>query len=81
MIGLRFRGDRYVPVSRFDFLRARLGDGFIAIELDDSAANPNAVMRNPHSVLTEHLIDTPGAATSDALDGVLQLFRTKLLPM
>ena len=36
-------------------------------------------MKNPHSVLTEHLIDKPGELTRDALDQVLDLFRTKLV--
>jgi hypothetical protein len=31
-------------------------------------------------VLTEHLIDEPGSATRAALDLVLDLFRTRLLP-
>lgn len=79
VLGLRFKGDRSVPGARFDFLRDELGDGFIAVELEDSAANPAAVMRNPHSVLTEHLVDEPGSPTREALDQVLQLFRTRLL--
>ena len=32
-----------------------------------------------HSVLTEHLIDEPGQPTRDALEQVLDLFRTRLL--
>jgi dienelactone hydrolase len=79
VLGLRFKGDAYVPAARFEFLREQLGDAFVAVELDDSAANPNAVMKNPHSVLTEHLVDEPGQPTRAALDQVLDLFRTKLL--
>jgi hypothetical protein len=30
-------------------------------------------------VLTEHLIDAPGQPTRDALDKVLDLYRTRLL--
>jgi hypothetical protein len=30
-------------------------------------------------VLTEHLVDDPGQPTRDALDQVLDLFRTRLL--
>ncbi len=78
VIGLRFTSDRLVPAERFEFLRRELGDAFVAIELDDADANPEAVM-DPHSVLTEHLVDEPGSATRDALDRVLDLFRTKLL--
>ncbi|MGW7573412.1 dienelactone hydrolase family protein [Streptomyces sp. NPDC054765] len=78
VMGLRFRGDRLVPGERFDFLRRELGDAFTAVELDDSAANPRATLP-PHSVLTEHLIDEPGQPTREALDEVLDLFRTRLL--
>lgn len=78
VLGLRFRGDRLVPGERFAFLRRQLGDAFVAVELDDSAANPDALLR-PHSVLTEHLIDEPGQPTRDALEQVLELFRARLL--
>jgi dienelactone hydrolase len=78
VLGLRFKSDRFVPPERFEFLREQLGDAFVAVELDDSAANPDGEMK-PHSVLTEHLIDEPGQPTRDALDQVLELFRTRLL--
>src|SRR5262249_42662876 len=29
VLGLRFNGDPFVPSERFDFLRERLGDGFV----------------------------------------------------
>jgi len=79
VLGLRFKGDRLSPADRFAFLRDQLGDAFIAVELDDSAANPAAMMNSPHSVLTEHLVDEPGSPTRQAADQVLDLFRTKLL--
>ncbi|MFB9517208.1 dienelactone hydrolase family protein [Streptomyces purpureus] len=78
VMGLRFRGDRLVPGDRFAFLRRELGDAFVAVELDDGAANPEALLA-PHSVLTEHLIDAPGEPTRAALDQVLGLFRARLL--
>jgi dienelactone hydrolase len=78
VIGLRFRGDRLVPGERFEFLRRQLGDAFVAVELDDDTANPDASMR-PHSVLTEHLVDEPGEPTRAALDDVLDLLRSRLL--
>jgi len=78
VLGLRFKGDKFVPQARFDFLREQLGDAFVAVELDDADANPAAAMP-PHSVLTEHLIDEPGQATRAALDQVLELFRSRLL--
>ena len=78
VVGLRFKGDRMVPAERFEFLRRELGDAFVAVELDDESANPDAAMK-PHSVLTEHLIDRPGEPTHDALQVVLDHFRAKLL--
>lgn len=79
VVGMRFKSDRAVPAARFEFLREQLGEAFIAVELDDVDANPAAWMP-PHSVLTEHLIDEPGQRTRAALDQVLELFRTRLLP-
>ncbi|MFJ2747815.1 dienelactone hydrolase family protein [Streptomyces sp. NPDC087297] len=78
VLGLRFRGDRLSPGDRFAYLRRELGDAFVAVELDDGAANPQGALA-PHSVLTEHLIDEPGQPTRQALDTVLELFRTRLL--
>jgi dienelactone hydrolase len=78
VLGLRFRGDRLVPRERFAYLAEQLGDAFVAVEIDDDAANPDAAM-SAHSVLTEHLVDAPGEPTRAALDIVLDLFRTKLL--
>jgi dienelactone hydrolase len=78
VIGLRFKSDSLVPADRFAFLKEQLGDAFVAVELEDDAANPDAQMK-PHSVLTEHLIDAPGQPTRDALDKVLDLYRTRLL--
>jgi dienelactone hydrolase len=79
VLGMRFKGDSFVPAARFDFLREQLGDAFVAIELDDSAANPNSAMKNPHSVVTEHLVDEPGTPTRAALDQVLDLFKKRLI--
>ncbi|MFI5536995.1 dienelactone hydrolase family protein [Nocardia sp. NPDC051900] len=78
VMGLRFCGDRRSPAERFDFLRDQLGEAFIAIELDDAAANPDAVL-DPHSVLTEHLIDEPGQPTQAALHRVLDFLGSRLL--
>ena len=78
VLGLRFRGDRRSPAERFDFLRDQLGDAFMAIELDDADANPDAVL-SPHSVLTEHLIDHPGQPTQAALHQVLDFLRSRLV--
>ena len=44
VLGLRFKSDRLVSDDRFEFLREQLGDAFVAVELEDEAANPDAAM-------------------------------------
>jgi dienelactone hydrolase len=78
VMGLRFEGDRLAPRSRFDFLREQLGDAFLAVELPDSSASPDSMLPQPHSVLTEDLIDEPGQPTYDAREQVLDFFAEKL---
>lgn len=79
VLGLRFTGDKLVPAERFQRLRDELGDGFVGVEIDSSPGNPWGHPKTAHSVLTEHLIDEPGQPTRDALNQVLDLFRSKLL--
>ncbi|HEX4866984.1 MAG TPA: dienelactone hydrolase family protein [Acidimicrobiales bacterium] len=79
VLGLRFTKDAAVPPERFEHLREALGDRFVAVEIDSSKGNPWGHPRMAHSVLTEHLIDEPGQPTRDALEQVLDLFRTRLL--
>jgi dienelactone hydrolase len=79
VLGLRFTGDKVVPPERFAALRDLLGDGFVGVELDSSPGNPFGHRKGAHSVLTEDLDDRPGTPTRDALDRVLDLFRTRLL--
>lgn len=78
VMGLRFEGDPLVPADRFAFLREQLGDAFVGIELPASAANSDSALP-PHSVLTEHLVDEPGAPTRDALDEVLDFLGRRLM--
>jgi dienelactone hydrolase len=79
VVGLRFKDDCFVPGMRFEYLRQKLGDGFVAIELEQSDGNPTRPLKHHHSVLTRDLVDVPGEPTRDALDLVMDLFRTKLL--
>jgi dienelactone hydrolase len=79
VVGLRFHGDPLVPAERFAFLRDRLGDSFVSIELEQSDGHPNGPLPRRHSVLTADLIDEPGEPTRDALQTVLDLFQEKLL--
>ena len=79
VMGLRFTGDRAVPAERFETLRRELGDGFIGVEIDSSEGNAWGISTNAHSVLTEHFVDEPGHPTRDAMDQVLEFFRTRLV--
>lgn len=78
-IGLRFTGDKLVPGERFETLRRALGDAFVGVEIDSSPGNPHGIKKTAHSVLTEDLADEPGHPTHDALQLVLDHFRTRLL--
>lgn len=79
VLGLRFSGDRTSPPDRFDTLRHKLGDRFIAVEIDSSPGNPWGHPRTAHSVLTEHLQDREGSPTRVALEQVLDFFAERLL--
>lgn len=82
VLGLRFDGDPIVPAERFAFLSERLGDGFVAVELDQSDGHPDALdsplITGHHSVLTLSLIDEPGQPTRAALDQVFELLEDRL---
>jgi dienelactone hydrolase len=79
VLGLRFTEDRAVPAARFETLRRELGDGFIGVEIDSSAGNQWDIPTSAHSVLTGHLVDEPGHPTREALDQVLEFFRSRLV--
>lgn len=78
VLGLRFTRDPLCPPERFRRLREELGDGFEAIEIDSSPANPWGIPRTAHSVLTADLVDEAGHPTRQALDRVLAFFRERL---
>jgi dienelactone hydrolase len=79
VLGLRFDGDPFVPRERFAFLKERLGDGFVAVELRQEDGHPDGPLGKHHSVLTGDLIDEPGEPSRAALDRVLELFSAKLV--
>jgi dienelactone hydrolase len=80
VLGMRFTGDPVVPKERFDRLRAELGAGFEAIEIDSSPGNPHGIPRTAHSVVTEDLVDEEGHPTRRALDRVIAFFTERLKP-
>jgi hypothetical protein len=79
VLGLRFTGDALAPGERFATLRRVLGDRFVGVEIDSSKGNPWGHAAKAHSVLTDDLQDEVGQPTRDALDQVLDLFRSRLL--
>jgi dienelactone hydrolase len=78
VLAYRFAGDTFCRAERFAAYQAALGDRFVGRVLPDSAANPEAPMKNPHSVVTLHLIDRAGEPTRAALDEILGFFATRL---
>ena len=79
VLAYRFAGDLFCRAERFAAYEAALGDRFVGRVLPDSAANPDATMKNPHSVVTAHLIDREGEPTRQALDEILGFFRARLM--
>ena len=78
VLGLRFTGDSAVPDARFATLRKRLGDNFIAVEIDSGADNPHGIGGTAHSVLTEDLVDEPDHPTAAALQKTIDFLRNRL---
>lgn len=80
VMAYRFDGDSFCRKERFTAYQQALGARFVGRVLPDSAANPDAPMKNPHSVVTLHLIDRQGEPTRQALDEILGFFRSRLVP-
>jgi hypothetical protein len=74
MIGLRFKGDPFVPDARFENLKREFGDRFEAIELDPADARPGP-LKHPHSVLTVNLKED--GPTKAAEQRVIAFFRER----
>lgn len=74
----RFAGDKFCRAQRFAAYERALGARFVGRVLPDSAANPQARMKNPHSVVTTHLIDEVGQPTAEARDEILGFFAERL---
>jgi dienelactone hydrolase len=79
VLAYRFEGDRLCTAARFDAYARALGDRFCPHVLPDHAANPDSPMKNPHSVVTLHLIDEENQPTRKAVDEILGFFKTRLL--
>ena len=79
VLAYRFAGDTFCRAERFTAYQAALGDRFIGKVLPDTAANPAAQLKTPHSVVTLHLIDEAGQPTVQARDEILAYFRARLI--
>ena len=79
VLAYRFEGDSFCRAARFAAYQQALGDRFQARVLPDSAANPDAPMKNPHSVVTLHLIDEQNQPTRKAVEEIIAFFRMRLL--
>lgn len=80
VLSYRFAGDSFCRAERFAAFEEALGDRFIGTVLPDTAANPAAPLKTPHSVVTLHLIDQVGQPTVQARDEILAFFRLRLIP-
>ncbi len=78
VLAYRFAGDSYCKAARFDAYQAALGDRFVPTVLDDQHAAPNAIKKNPHCVVTQHLIDEAGQPTRQAVDDIIAFFGKRL---
>lgn len=79
VLAYRFDGDSFCRAERFAAYSEALGERFIGKVLPDSAANPDAPLKTPHSVVTLHLIDEAGQPTVQARDEILSFFRARLV--
>jgi len=79
VLAYRFAGDAFCRAERFAAYEHALGERFVGRVLPDTAANPDAPMKNPHSVVTLHLIDRAGEPTRAAVDEILAFFRMRLV--
>jgi dienelactone hydrolase len=77
ILALRFIQDPMCRGERFARLRAEFGAGCETIEIDARHANPQGP-KPVHSVLTNHLIDTQGEPTREALDRTLAFLGERL---
>ena len=75
----RFEGDTFCAAAKFAAYEKALGDRFVGTVLPDSAANPDAPLKTPHSIVTLHLIDEAGQPTVQARDEILDFFRARLI--
>ncbi|WP_158817733.1 dienelactone hydrolase family protein [Methylocapsa sp. S129] len=86
VLAYRFEGDKICRAERFAAYAQALGHRFDGRTLPDSAANTDVApffarhVPYPHSVVTQHLIDSAGQPTVKARDEILAFFARRLRP-
>lgn len=78
VLGYCFEGDGFCPKERFDDYRQAIGDRFKGTIIPASAGRSGTGMP-PHSVVTRHLIDEEGEPTRQAVDEIIDFYKTRLL--
>jgi len=86
VLAYRFEGDQVCRAERFATYAAALGDRFLGRVLPDASASPDVApffaryVPQPHSVVTQNLIDQAGQPTIAARDEILAFFSKRLRP-
>lgn len=84
VLAYRFEGDQICRAQRFAAYAEALGDRFKPRTLPDRAANTDVSpffrthVPYPHSVVTQHLIDSDQQPTISARDEIISFFRNRL---
>lgn len=78
LLAYRFEGDALCPAARFTALEKALGPRFKGTTLPDSAGAKDSPIKQPHSVVTFHLVDQDGEPTHAALQEILRFFAQRL---
>jgi len=82
--GYRFEGDKFCMAARFATYRKHFGDHFDGQELPDGSANTEtspffaAHITTPHSVVTQHLVDSEGEPTTEAKNEIIDYLKDQL---
>jgi dienelactone hydrolase len=78
VLALRFSGDQRSPSERFRRFKKKIGDRFLALEIDSGPTNSYGFKRSAHAVLTTEFVDESNHPTRIALDRVVELFNEKI---
>jgi len=77
-LGLRFSEDQMSPGARFTTLKARLGDAFEVIEINNKPGNEHGFGRRAHAVLTLEVREHEGHPAYEARNRVVEFLKSRL---